>query len=198
MQSDCRQLPSVRPQLAALLLVARPHPLWPAHAAAAAANPSPVSPFHFSQAQFALDQARKAYASASALAALLPREERLSSAGLKGFRLGSPSQCVYVDHGGRQHNVAPQVRVNAGWAGCQVMLQSSPVALGILAIQGWVWLSCCTCCTYPLLAALGCLLPGPSGPSCRNRCFVPFHDRRTWTPATWTLWPCRSTTSWPS
>lgn len=67
-----------------------------------------LEPLPDAEAQFALDQARKAYASAPALAALLPREERLSSAGLKGFRLGSPSQCVYVDHAGRQHNVAPQ------------------------------------------------------------------------------------------
>ncbi len=75
--------------------------------------PSPTNPY-LPQAQFALDQARKAYAAAPALSALLPREERLSAAGLRGFRLGSLSQCVYVDHAGRQHNVAPQVWSSRG------------------------------------------------------------------------------------
>ena len=94
------------------------------------------------QAQFALDQARKGYASSPALAALLPREERLSSAGLRGFRLGSPSQCVYVDHTGRQHNVAPQVvcfksGLAAGGRGCHSSRRrrrssSSPVLLHIV------------------------------------------------------------------
>ena len=61
------------------------------------------------QAQFALDQARKAYAAAPALSAQLPSEARLSGAGLRGFRLAGATQCVYVDHAGRQHSVAPQV-----------------------------------------------------------------------------------------
>lgn len=116
--------------------------------------PNPYLP----QAQFALDQARKAYAAAPALTALLPREERLSAAGLRGFRLGSLSQCVYVDPAGRQHNVAPQVR-RGRVSHCEEL--------------------------FPYIV---------------NPRTMVFHliSYRTWMPATWTRWPCRSTICWPS
>lgn len=193
-RGDRRHLPSVRPQLAALLLVARLHPVWPAHAAAAAAGAvvfPTVLHLPFPQAQFALDQARKAYASAPALAALLPREERLSSAGLKGFRLGSPSQCVYVDHAGRQHNVAPQVRGNANGAGIQALHPCNMAGCRSPAAH----VARCVHCSHRLDA---CYLGPPAHHAMITVLCLFMHDRRTWTPATWTRWPCRSTTSWPS